>query len=37
MVLDVTGAIRYLEIVPDLAQLPDMTKAFNFARSLQPE
>ena len=37
LVLDREGTIRYLEIVPDLAQLPDMAKAFDFARSLQPE
>jgi thiol peroxidase len=37
LVLDREGTIRYLEIVPDLAQLPDMKKAFDFARSLQPE
>jgi len=36
LVLDREGTIRYLEIVPDLAQLPDMHKAFDFARSLQP-
>lgn len=37
LVLDREGTIRYLEIVPDLAQLPDMKKAFDFARSLQSE
>ncbi len=34
MVLDREGTIRYLEIVPELAQLPDMQKAFEVARSL---
>lgn len=34
MVLDREGIIRYLEIVPELAQLPDMQKAFEVARSL---
>jgi len=34
MVLDREGVIRYLEIVPDLGQLPDMQKAFTFARGL---
>lgn len=34
IVLDAQGIIRYLEIVPDLGQLPDMKKAFDFARSL---
>ncbi len=37
LVLDRKGTIRYLEIVPDLAQLPDMKKAFDFAKSLQTE
>jgi thioredoxin-dependent peroxiredoxin len=37
LVLDREGTIRYLEIVPDLAQLPDMNKAFDFARSLLAE
>lgn len=37
MVLDRTGIIRYLEIVPELSKLPDMQKVFDFARSLQPE
>jgi thiol peroxidase len=34
MVLDKEGIIRYLEIVPELRKLPDMKKAFNFARSI---
>jgi thiol peroxidase len=34
MVLDRQGVVRYLEIVPDLGQLPDMHKAFEFARGL---
>lgn len=34
MVLDREGVVRYLEIVPDLGQLPDMQKAFTFARGL---
>jgi thiol peroxidase len=35
MVLDKEGVIRYLEIVPELSRLPDMPKAFEFARSLE--
>lgn len=34
VVVDKEGIIRYLEIVPDLGQLPDMKKAFQLARSL---
>jgi thiol peroxidase len=34
MVLDKDGVIRYLEIVPELSRLPDMSKVFAFARSL---
>ncbi len=34
LVLDKEGIIRYLEIVPELAQLPQMQKAFDFAKSL---
>jgi len=34
MVLDKQGVIRYLEIVPDLGQLPNMKKAFQRAGSL---
>ena len=33
-VLDQKGIIRYLEIVSELAKLPDMEKAMEFARSL---
>ncbi|MEK9628358.1 MAG: thiol peroxidase [Nitrospinota bacterium] len=33
-VLDRKGIIRYLEIVSELAKLPDMEKAMEFARSL---
>jgi len=35
MVLDRKGTIRYLEIVPELSQLPDMKRVFAFAKSLQ--
>lgn len=35
MVLDRKGTIRYLEIVPELSQLPDMKRVFDFAKSLQ--
>ncbi len=34
VVVDKEGVIRYLEIVPDLGQLPDMKKAFRMAGSL---
>ncbi len=34
VVLDKEGIIRYLEIVPELANLPKMKRAFQFARSL---
>ena len=34
IVLDREGVIRYLEVVPELARLPEMEKAFEFARSL---
>ena len=33
-VLDQDGIVRYVEIVSELAKLPDMDKAMNFARSL---
>ena len=34
IVLDREGVIRYLEVVPELARLPEMEKAFEFAQSL---
>jgi len=34
IVLDRDGVIRYLEVVPELARLPEMEKALKFARSL---
>lgn len=34
MVVDKENTIRYLQITPELAQLPDMEEAFQFARSL---
>jgi thiol peroxidase len=34
MVVDAQNKIRYLQITPELAQLPDMDEAFAFARSL---
>ena len=34
IVLDPEGVIRYLEVVPELAQLPKMEKALEFAQSL---
>jgi len=35
MVIDREGIIRYMEIVSELSQLPDMKKVFAFAKSLQ--
>jgi len=34
MVVDKQNTIRYLQITPELAQLPDLEEAFQFARSL---
>ena len=34
MVVDAQNTVRYLQITPELAQLPDMDKAFQFARKL---
>jgi thiol peroxidase len=34
MVVDARNTVRYLQITPELAQLPDMDEAFRFARSL---
>lgn len=34
MIVDAQNTIRYLQITPELAQLPDMDEAFTFARSL---
>jgi thioredoxin-dependent peroxiredoxin len=34
MVVDAQNKIRYLQITPELAQMPDMNEAFTFARSL---
>lgn len=34
MVVDKNNVIRYLQITPELAQLPDLEEAFRFARSL---
>lgn len=34
LVLDKDGIIRYMEVVPDLGQLPNMKRAFEVARSL---
>jgi thioredoxin-dependent peroxiredoxin len=34
MVVDARNKIRYLQITPELAQMPDMDEAFTFARSL---
>ncbi|MBI4384153.1 MAG: thiol peroxidase [Nitrospinae bacterium] len=34
IVLDKEGVVRYLEVVPDLGQLPKMKEAFDFAKSL---
>jgi thiol peroxidase len=34
LILDKEGILRYLEIVPELSKLPEMKKAFEFAKSL---
>ena len=34
MVVDAQNKIRYLQITPELGQMPDMDKAFTFAKSL---
>lgn len=37
MVVDKTNTIRYLQVTPELTQLPDMEEAFQFARRLVTE
>ncbi|MBH0201158.1 MAG: thiol peroxidase [Nitrospira sp.] len=37
MVIDKTNTVRYLQITPELTQLPDMEAAFQFARRLVTE
>jgi thiol peroxidase len=34
MVLDQKGVIRYMQVVPELTELPDMEKAFEFANQI---
>jgi len=34
MVIDAHNTVRYLQITPELAQLPDMDEAFAVAKSL---
>jgi thiol peroxidase len=34
MVVDANNKVRYLQVTPELAQLPDMDEAFQFARTL---
>ena len=34
MVVDAQNTVRYLQVTPELVQLPDMEEAFRFARSL---
>lgn len=34
MVVDANNTVRYLQVTPELVQLPDMEEAFRFARSL---
>jgi thiol peroxidase len=34
MVIDANNTVRYLQVTPELVQLPDMEEAFRFARSL---
>jgi thiol peroxidase len=37
IIADRKGIVRYIQIVPELAHLPDMETAFAFARGLQDE
>jgi len=34
LIVDAQNTVRYLQITPELAQMPDMDKAFQFARQL---
>jgi thiol peroxidase len=34
LVVDKDNKVRYLQITPELAQLPDLEEAFRFARKL---
>jgi thiol peroxidase len=34
LVVDKNNVVRYLQVTPELAQLPDMEEAFRFARKL---
>ncbi|WP_455389900.1 redoxin family protein, partial [Petrachloros mirabilis] len=34
MVVDKENVVRYIQVAPELTQLPDMDEAFQFARSL---
>jgi thiol peroxidase len=37
MVIDKTGTIRYMQVVPEVGHLPDMDKAFSVARKINSE
>jgi len=37
MVIDKTGTIRYMQVVPEVGHLPDMDKAFSIARKINSE
>jgi len=37
MVIDKKGTIRYMQVVPEVGHLPDMDKAFSFARTINAE
>lgn len=37
VIVDRKGIVQYIQVVPELAHLPDMEMAFAFARRLQDE
>lgn len=37
ILVDVNGIVRYIQVVPELSDLPDMERAFNFAVKLADE
>lgn len=37
MVIDKSGTIRYMQVVPEVSHLPDMEKAFSVARQIDAE
>jgi len=37
ILVDVDGVVRYIQVVPELSNLPDMERAFNEAEKLRAE